>query len=265
MLIPPELEEIISKEVSRLTQNKSYDLSPKTRLHLFDVIGASTIRADNNYDTTITSKRLPPLTLADRIRARIAIITAQRASASWDYACKETDNGRKQDDVDADTLETSQVYLSLMQHSNLEEISVFKVPRPYVPQHILAMAELALMGNVKNQESFLYEANEWWGIYPTPKFSPREFSIKWSAQEALYLSILFQKYSLSNYNEAPNQNDLNEYANHQVKSPAGYAMLAYAGIFDRSNTIIDIDKRCEFWLWWLTWAIPLAYALESNR
>lgn len=45
----------------------------------------------------------------------------------------------------------------------------------------------------------------------------------------------------------------------------GPAIKAYSGIFEDnlSTDEFDPDKRPEFWMWWLTEAIPGAWAAES--
>ena len=58
-----------------------------------------------------------------------------------------------------------QDYLNQRRDKEIEKISVYDVPRAFIPSHILEMAELALRGDVRDYEAFAGEANEWWQIY----------------------------------------------------------------------------------------------------
>jgi hypothetical protein len=111
------------------------------------------------------------------------------------------------------------------------------------------MAELALKSEVHDFAAFRHEANEWWVIYGRPEQMEREFFIKWAAQNALYEAI-----GWINYNSDP---------------PAQNALYAFAGIFegqgaDNRTCTLDASKEREFWIWWLTEAIPQAAAAEGS-
>jgi hypothetical protein len=265
MTLPDEARRLIGSEVSHLNDDESYDLAPRTRTALFESIGPSTLHAGDDLDETMDSKRLPALTAADRVRARSAMLAAQHVSTLWDRACAETNLLNDLQDDTRDSFADHQGYLLRMQASSFEDFSVYDVPRAYVPIHILVMADLAMRSRVGDHEKFLRQVGEWWQIYPSPRRCHREFSIKWAAQEALYLAVLRQHYLMDpNADYNIHTEDVNHYAYCQTQAPAGYAMLAYAGVFDQEDKIVDPEKRRKFWLFWLTWAIPTADKLESG-
>ncbi|MGE5249394.1 MAG: hypothetical protein ACM3QS_04195 [Bacteroidota bacterium] len=105
------------------------------------------------------------------------------------------------------------------------------------------MAELVLEGGIDDYGAFRRQANEWWQIYPRPERMEREFCIKWAAQDALYEAVGW----IDRSNEVP----------------AEYALYAFAGIFEGQDIRhrrwrLDENKAHEFWVWWLSEAIPLA-------
>ncbi len=265
MKLPVDIEKFVNSHVAQLVDNPTYDLPPVERVELFRLIGPSAGRSSGISLQLAGPKRLPILTAADRIRARMGIIAAQKVSTLWDAACAETDNLHADRSDRENLVSDHQTYLRELLHSSVDEFSVFRVPRSYIPQHILAMAELALQGKVDNVESFLVEANEWWEIYGRPEFFPREYCIKWAAQEALYLSLLWQQYvPEQGHDDSIQVADSSDHFNRHIEAPAGCAMAAFAGVFDGDNPSFDTNKRREFWLWWLTWAIPFAFTLEDE-
>lgn len=261
MQLTRELIEIIEIETARVRSDERYDIGPRRRMDIFRAIGPSTASLDDRQGY-ILGAFLPALTAADRVRAWVAVWSARHVAQLWDVACRETDD---QDlvHIEGDTNNKDRSdYFTELGKGPIENVSAFRVPRKYVPEHILAMTELTLSGRIENPGKLLYEAIEWWGIYPTPERCPREHSIKWAAQEALYLSILSQNYL--EYGEAEFSSDVgmdpNEYAGRQVDGPCGFAMLAYCGVFS-SQQIVDVKRRREFWHWWLCWALPMAHRM----
>ncbi len=213
------------------------------------------------------AKHLPSLTSADRVRARSAILTAEYVSSFWQEACAETDRLNRQDNGQKNTRRDDRDYFLQLGKTSFEVFPVidFAVPRALVPLHILAMAELAMRSKIDDDAGFLRQAGQWWNTYTSPIGDQREFSIKWAAQEALYEALLWESHPRDqNADYNIDAADLNEYAYNQTQAPAGFAMLAYSGIFDQDHKTVDVEKRREFWLWWLTWAIPMADKLESE-
>lgn len=105
------------------------------------------------------------------------------------------------------------------------------------------MAELALAGRIYDYIAFCHAANEWWQIYPRPEKMEWEFYIKWAAQEALYAALGWLR--------------------HDPEPPAEHASIAFAGTFEGKTfqtrrCIMDKEKQREFWIWWLSEAIPHA-------
>ncbi len=265
MDLPEEAQKIIDSELSRLMDSPEYDAPPKTRAQLYQALGPSAVLLHDDHSELMAVKRLPELTIPDRIRARAAILTAQKAMSLWELACKETDANYHSDSGGRDAFTDHWRYLSQRTNTPVEQISVYNVPRAFVSQHILEMAELALKGGINDYGKFLIEVNEWWGIYPRPERCQREFSIKWSAQEALYLTVLWQRYlTLQDYEYRIDTDDMNEYITSHVDAPGGLAMLACSGVFDGQIVRIDADRRRRFWLWWLAWAIPTVFRLEAK-
>jgi hypothetical protein len=262
MVMPAHLRRIIDRESERLIDEPGYDLSPEIRITLFDAIGPSTITNEDDYRRIIASKQTPRLTLADRIRAKAAILSAQRVASLWDYACKETDS-HGESRATADHFSEHAKYLARRRLISIEEIHVQDVPRSYIPQHILEMAERAIVGAINDEERFLAEVNEWWEMYGRPEGHLREWAIKWSAQEALYLAVLCQTYAPR---EMPHDaTDFGEYLDVLIDAPSGFSMLAYALEFVHGREAINVEKRREFWLWWLTCALSGAYDIEESR
>ena len=250
-------------------RDASYDLAPTLRVELLQKLGPSAVSDLNDlhaFAERMKVKEIPVLTSADRVRARISILSAQKVAALWQQACHETELANDMSGGPEDSPATHLVYFQKLQAASLEDFSVYDVPRLFIPQHILAMAELVMQSRVRDAAKFRSQVNEWWQIYTRPFRCGREFSIKWAAQEALYLTMLWQRYLEEEGRDySIDTHDLNEYAYNQTHAPAGYAMLAYAGIFDQDDKIVDPVKRQEFWLWWLGWAIPTAIELESDE
>jgi hypothetical protein len=214
--------------------------------------------------SAVQTEQLPPLSLADRVRVRTAILTAQRVATLWSVASQETDASAIAISNQATVLEENLQYLMRRAKVPIEKIPVDEVPRAYIIQHILEMAELALKGEVQLYREFAEQAGEWWQIYPRPEYCLREFLIKWTAQEALYSALLWQSYPpLPNDEHYIEADDLNRYLHWHESAPAGEAMLAYTLVFEGDESGFDVDRRREFWCWWLAWAIPAACQLEG--
>ena len=243
MKISDSVQAIINNEIQQLVDFSKSAVVASKRIEIFEALGSS------NLERVTERQHTPPvLSVADRIRAHIELITARKVEPLWQIACSETEKNVEDDRDLTEIQQQEQIYLAQRKQKHIEHISVYDVPRVFTPSHILEMAELALAGKIYDYNAFCLESNEWWQIYPRPEQMEREFYIKWAAQEALYAAI-----GLLRYNPEP---------------PAEYASLAFAGTFEGEGfhdrrCIMDQNKEREFWLWWLSEAIPQAHSKDN--
>jgi hypothetical protein len=266
MQLPHDVQEIINTELNKLNQQLDFDLHPLRRLEIYRALGPLSVCNREAWSDRIKEKHLPRLTTADRVRARIARSTAELVMPLWESACQETDsNSDEQEEGEQeefeDTQKEEQEYLAQRREHPIEDISVYEVPRKFILSHIIEMADLAFQGKVQNYQKFTSQANEWWQIYPRPEWMEREFSIKWAAQEALYEAIGWKRH-FEDITFAADIENTDIPPNIHTDGPAGFALLAVAGIFDEAEFRFDNRRRCEFWYWWLTEAIPQAWKDE---
>jgi hypothetical protein len=247
--LPDPAQEIVDSELQRLTGDANFDLHPERRIGLYCALGPACpqkgYRLKSPYKPTI----------ADRVRTRIALVTAQKVLPLWQAACRETDanfadeTGRE---AEEERKREEENYANQRAHKHIAEISVYDVPRAVRPAHIMEMADIAFRGRADHYDALVYEANEWWQIYGRPEGMERECFIKEAAQEALYEALGWYDYS--------NEREL---AIRHPYVPGGFALLAFAGIFDQERFRFDCEKRREFWRWWLGEAIPRAWSSEK--
>ncbi len=83
--------------------------------------------------------------------------------------------------------------------------------------------------------------------------------MKWAVQEALYEVIGYSRFGFENLEDAHRVNS-DSFPYLHDKAPAGFAFIAYAGTFSQGQYTFDPDQSREFWEWWLTEAIPAAWA-----
>jgi hypothetical protein len=263
--LPTGAQRIVDNEIEKLLINPAFDLDPKIRLQLYETLGPVLSRNEPEQRSVYLRGHSPALTTGQRIQVRAAILTAQKVAALWELACMETDASSNYIYDDKAVTEDNIRYLTRRVKVPIEEIWVHDVPRAFVVQHILEMAELALAGKIEDYRKFTHEANEWWQIYARPEYNEREYFIKWAAQEALYLALRWQAYPTQpdDYQYRMTHDDISEYLLCHEQAPAGLAMLAYAAVFDNGKMEFDPARRREFWCWWLSWAIPKACQLEG--
>jgi hypothetical protein len=250
MQIPNSAQALINRELEQLAKSSKYSLHPESRVEIYAALGASSVNDDRILDEARRNNALPHLSIADRVRAQIALITAQKVLPLWEIACQESEAFFTEEDWQAkyEDQRQEEVYLRKRKTQPIETISVYDVPRAFTPFHILEMAEVALAGEIHDYDEFRRAASEWWQIYGRPEQMEREFYIKWAAQDALYEAIGWIK--------------------HNPEPPAENALYAFAGVFEgdgfnnRSWTF-DEHKQHEFWVWWLSEAIPLAHERVS--
>jgi hypothetical protein len=269
MALPNTTQSLVTEALAQFHNNLQFDFHPQQRIEIYRSLGPSWAPTRTvNYQVLQGTNR-PQLLLGDLARAEIALVTAKKVLPLWTMACEETDSNfgesLPQDEVE------QQRYLARRQMQPIESISVYEVPKRFVPSHILEMTELVLGGQVHDWEVCRVQANEWWQIYPRPEKFEREYLIKWAAQEALYAALCWQEPFEEHYTEferyaqglEPRRASL--LANWEIISPCGQAALAYAGQFDDGTTQIDEQKWREFWLWWLKEAIPQAWDKASQK
>jgi len=249
MQIPDSAKALIDTELQQLAKSSRYYLPPQGRLEIYAALGPSSAHDDKVPEEARKNNSFPPLSLADRIRAQVALITARKVLPLWELACQETESFFTKQDWQIkydDQRNKEEVYLHRRKSRPIETISVYEVPRAFVPVHILEMTELALAGEIHDYSAFRREANEWWQIYGRPEQVEREFFIKWAAQDALYEAIGWIKYN-------------------PEEPPAENALYAFAGVFKGEDwhnrkCTLDEKKQHEFWVWWLAEAIPQVFA-----
>lgn len=250
MQIPDSAKALINNELQQFARSSRYSLPPQTRIEIYSALGPSNVNDYSVLDEAHDSSSLPHLSVADRVRANIALITARKVVPLWEFACQESELFFKEQDWQDkyEDQRQEEIYLRRRKDQPIEAISVYEVPRAFIPFHILEMAESASTGNIQDYIAFQRQANEWWQIYGRPELIEREFFIKWAAQDALYETIGWIKY------------------NHEP--PAENALYAFAGMFegksfDKRSYTLDENKQHEFWIWWLSEAITQAHEKVS--
>jgi len=251
MQIPEYAQILVDSELRRLANSSKYYLSAEKEVEICEALGYAGLSNHEALGEEFRIDTVHSLTTTEHIWARIAFITAKKVLPLWGIACQETElyfteqdwHYHKQDQLREDE------YLHKRNTLPIEKISVDDVPRKFIPSHILEMAETLLAGKIHDYSLFQHEANEWWGIYGRPEKMEREFCIKWAAQNALYAALGWQSYD--------------------PDPPIAFALYAFAGVFkgdglhkDR-EAWLDENKQREFWIWWLSEAIPQAYAEVS--
>jgi hypothetical protein len=251
MQIPEYTQSLIDSELRKLAKSSKYFLSAEREVQLCEALGNSGLSNDKAIGEEFRNNALHALTTTEHVWARIALITAKKVLPLWEKACQETEVYFTEEDwyyQKQDQLKEAE-YLHKRNTLPIENISVDDVPRKFIPSHIHEMAETLLAGKIHDYSLFQHEANEWWGIYGRPEKMEREFCIKWAAQDALYAVMGWQRYDSD--------------------PPIGFALYAFAGMFKGDGlhkdrvAWLDENKQSEFWIWWLSEAVPQAYAEVS--
>ncbi|MCB0020921.1 MAG: hypothetical protein KDE09_24165 [Anaerolineales bacterium] len=239
--IPDETQNIISAEYAKAQSDEYflYLLPVTTRIQILASLGPSNQLPAEERTDPVRKAHVSQLTLADRVRTRLAILTAQKVLPLWPDACAESDRLVGTDDAQLE-LAYQQVRAALP----IEQISVYDVPRLSLPSHILALTEHFLADKISDFSQFCRQANELWQLYPRPELHEHAFFIKWAAQDALYEALGWLDYN--------------------CHEPYQHAEYAYAGIFwgessAERRAIFDPVRRTEFWSWWLGEALPAAW------
>jgi hypothetical protein len=234
--IPPLLQKLVDEELRSLARPGDYSPSDSARRQIHAAFGeASAVGGSSNK-----------LSLADHARARLSLLSARFILPLWSLACQETEfYFTKQDWSDKTQDERREGdYLINRQELKIERFSAFDVPRVFVPSHLVELAETALKNHVLDEPALHRQISEWWNCYGRPDRNEREFYIKWAAQDAV--------------SEAVGENPYDFYP------PAENALYAFAGIITskagQRQYRLDPGKRRQFWTWWLSEAIPQAFA-----
>jgi hypothetical protein len=256
------VQDIIREELTFLEDNSAYDLDPQRRMDIYRALGPLSVTDKQAWFAHIKAKAPPHLTSADRVRLRIAMLTAHKVVPLWQTACQETEANFTEHEDPEEIQRQEQEYLVQRRQTAIEHISVYDVPRAFTATHIMEMAGRMFSGEVLDYVAFASEANEWWQIYPRPEGMEREYCIKWACQEYLYETLGWSQHfqDLRVYDT----DDPEVVAYDHTEAPAGYAVLAYAGVFQGATPGFDDDKRRAFWRWWLAEAIPFAWRLEHE-
>jgi hypothetical protein len=263
MILSDSLQSIISEEVSLLSKEEEYDLSPQRRLDIYNSIGPYTTSDKNSWFENIGSSTPFIPSRADRVRIRVSMLTAQKVLPLWEAACRETDLNFAKKDSFYHLQRKERKYLKARIRKSIEHVSVHHVPRKFVVNHITEMGNLMFNRQVRDFSAFKEEANEWWQMYPRPERMGREYCVKWACQEYLYETLGWNRF----FEEIRIYTTENEEiaAHRHTDAPAGHALIAYAGVFDPLNPGFDNEKRRDFWRWWLTETIPRAWQLEPEE
>lgn len=160
MQIPESAQVLIDHELHQLAESGEYSLLPDRRIEIYAALGPSNVTDDKVLAEARKKNTLPALSIADRARARIALISARKVERLWQQACLETEANLSGYQDQPDVRQQEEENLAQRQEKYIEHISVHDVPRAFTPSHILEMAELALKGEIHDYGAFRYEANE---------------------------------------------------------------------------------------------------------
>lgn len=247
MQIPDYAKTLIASELRKLAESSKYFISPRRETEICEALGYISVNNEQRIDEALRNNVIHSLTTTGRVWAQLALITGKKVLPLWELACQESElyftEQDWQDNYEDQRKEEG--YLHKRDTLPIEKISVYDVPRAFIPSHILEMAETALAGNVHDFSSFQHEASKWHGFYGRPEKMEREFCIKLAAQNALYAALGWSRYD--------------------PEPPIENALYAFAGVFEgkglrKERDSLDENKQHEFWTWWLSEAIPQAFA-----
>lgn len=251
MQIPDYAQILIASELRKLAESNKYFISFDKEAEICAALGYVSSSKHTVVGEVLRNNTIHSLTATGRTWTQLALITAKKVLPLWRIACQETElHFTEQDWQDHyEDQQKEEGYLNKRKTLPIEKISVYDVPRAFIPSHILEMAESVLAGNIHDLPSRQHEAREWWNFYGRPEQMEREFCIKWAAQDALYAALGWLRYD--------------------PDPPITDALYAFAGVFkgdglhkDRESSL-DKNKQHEFWIWWLSEAVPQAYAEVS--
>lgn len=224
------------------------DLKLITRLEIYDSFGPTFSPADYFERIVLLQQGNHRLTTADRIRSRLAIITAEKVLPIWEV---------KLDEHDADTFVESKSSSG----DHFWQRLVLSVPPRDLPNHIVSVANYILdreRVDIKFVFEQLGEYHEFlgWSLGNT-EMSERAGCAAYEALE--------QTLGLGPFNKLPIDSSTTDEDLSWWGAAAVEAMKAYSGVLsDTGSLLIDRTKRKEFWLWWLMDGIPQAWEEDNN-
>ncbi len=247
MEIPSNVKLAITKAFDEL-QNTN-DLKPITRLEIYDSFGSTFSPVDYFERIELLQQGVHRLTFADRIRSRLAIITAEKVVPIWRAGLN-------------DAVET----LIHAENSSVKyfwQKSVYSLPLSELADHVISVAKYILARGDVDIHFIFKEMCEVHQIFGRSiGCTEIECRAGWAAYEGLEQTL-----GLGPYNELP----IDESTTDEDLSWGGAAgveaMKSYSGILRDEYYLdtIDVYKRLEFWTWWLREAIPQAWNEESHN
>jgi hypothetical protein len=331
MNIPNHVQTLIDQEVAAILQHPDHALLPFRRLMLYDAFGPTFGSTTYEERVQILQNGQLPLTIADRVRARLAILTAYHVLPLWypsleasglldpiriepeirallsemvrlyvvtgaqqnliaqlgkssiDYSLlkkqisslepHEIDSTKRaimQECADAGIVVSSSPITAIVRISLdprlAEHRSVYLLPITELPIHNLQLAEGVLKGTVnpRNGLSQSSDIRECFGNflgYEEEELPARAYDVGMATYEALNQALGLGPFDRQEI--TPTTTDaflIGEGA------AAAAGLKAYSGVFEDniSTSLYNPEKQLEFWLWWLTKAIPAAWADETE-
>lgn len=262
--LPQETQALVATALQSFQVDTTFNIYPNQRLAIIRSLGPFFFESNEDWDTQVDFKHIPVLTFADKVRARIAEIAAEKVIPLWRIAIQETETLYEYDEeaIRAEQVK-EHIYESQKTRFPIEHISVFDVPRISRAEHIMEMTRCAWSRIIADEVLFLQQANEWWSIYPGAGGSIREIAIKWAAQESLYAITGLSAYHQDLPNEATQ--DEEDIFRSIIDGPSGYAALAFADPNIANGYSISKEKLRSFWLWWLNEGIVQAWSEEKIK
>lgn len=239
MQVPTSLRDLVKFELAKLVDSVDYPLSPESRESLYLACGPSNVKEDLVLIEARHAGSFPLLSEADRVRARLALLSAKKVVGLWRQACSETEANFNEHQNPTEYSQFEEAFQTQRREKQIELISIYDVPRAFLPIHIIELTELFVDGQIKDFSALRKEANECWQLYGESEQMEREYYIKWACQDALYEALGWSK-----HNPAP---------------PGEHAVRAFAGVSENHSWRIDVIKRNAFWRWWLSEALPQAF------
>jgi hypothetical protein len=332
MNLPPQLQTLLDHEIAAVQRAPDHALLPYRRLTMYDAFGP-TFRSETYLDRIqiLQAGRLP-LTRADRVRARLAILTAQRVFPLWYTALEEVglllperieaemhsllsgfvelnlspevqppllaylagstvdyqhlrvqiaalaphdlDSAKRviwQECVTAGIIATSAAPTAAVRipldPGLVEQRSIYSMPITELPVHNLQLAEGLLRGTVDPSNAIAQSGDirECFGNflgYDEEVFPAQAYDVGMASYEALNQAL-----GLGPFDRQEVTSTTTDAWLLGEGAAAAPALKAYSGVFEGtiSTTEYDPDKQQEFWLWWLTEAIPQAWAAEPDQ
>lgn len=126
MRIPDSVQAIINNELQQLVDFSKSSIEASKRIDIYEAVGGS------NLKRVTERKNSPPvLSVADRIRAHIELITARKVEPLWQIACSETENNVRYDRDPSEIQQQEEIYLAQRKQKHIEYILVYDVPRVF--------------------------------------------------------------------------------------------------------------------------------------